>query len=229
VLTQVRESRLKSRFALAHRRRIIRAMSWRLAVAVALVALLAAATPVPAVACTCGGTTPTSALAHADVAFTGVVVDVVDSNPMYPVTYSGGDEMQYTVLVEERLKGSPPDLTVVRSLRDGAACGLVMAVGERWLLYGHSQDIYGANQPGETWVFLCDANQLISANASFASEVVHVSGPMYPVPGVHIGLMVLLAGGIIVGSLTVFIVADRHISRGPRRRRAGTGSAPPPG
>jgi hypothetical protein len=198
----------------------------RLSLTVALAAV--ALTPAHVAACSCAGTTPTAALEQADVAFIGVVVDFVDTNPLYPMTYSTGDEIQYAVVVEERIKGDPPDLTVVRSLRDGASCGLGMSVGDRWRLYGHRQDLHGSNRPNEIWVFLCDANDLISANASFAPGVVNASRPMYPVSGWHIGLLALLTAGIVIGSVAVFMAADRVVSRAPRRRRAGTGSAPPP-
>jgi len=103
---------------------------------------------------------------HADVAFVGVVTAVEDPSLLTWLTYSGGDPILYTFPVEESLKGDPDGFVVIRGNRDGAACGIPMAIGERWRIYAHRQDHFGNVRAGELWVWLCDANQRLASGVS---------------------------------------------------------------
>ncbi|MGH2462635.1 MAG: hypothetical protein ACRDFZ_03290 [Candidatus Limnocylindria bacterium] len=162
-----------------------------------LAAALMVFTPVRVAACTCAGTSEDSALEHADVAFVGVVAAVEDPNLLSGFMYSGGDPILYTFAVEESLKGDPGGFVVIRSNRDGAACGIPMAVGERWRIYAHRQDLFGSVRAGELWVWLCDANQRLATGV-----------PVPPVPG---NLTAIVVFGIAAtGLLALGVLASRR-------------------
>ncbi|MEX0630734.1 MAG: hypothetical protein WEE67_06460 [Chloroflexota bacterium] len=158
-----------------------------------LAAALIASFPVRVAACTCGGTSEDSALEHADVAFVGVVAAVEDPNLLSWFTYSTGDPILYTFAVEESLKSDPGRFVVIRSYRDGSSCGVPMAIGERWRIYAHRQDLFGNVRDGELWVWLCDANQRLATGL-----------PAPPVPGSTAPIMVIgvaAAGLLVLGTL----------------------------
>jgi hypothetical protein len=78
-------------------------------------------------------------------------------------------------------------------------------------------------------VFLCDGNQLISTGESFTPAVSEGGGPLEPMDGVPILGLGAIAAGIGIAAVAVIVAGERWISRGPRRRRAGTGSGQSPG
>jgi hypothetical protein len=140
-------------------------MAPRAVLGLVLAFTLVALAPGRVVACTCGGTSEDSALIHADVAFVGVVANTEDPNPLAPFTYSTADPILYTFAIEEVRKGEDIGaFLTVRSARDGASCGLTMAVGERWSIYAHRGDIFGSGS--DLWVFLCDANERLATGVA---------------------------------------------------------------
>lgn len=93
-----------------------------------LVALCASAglvvfTQVPASACSCVATPVSGSVERADVVFSGVLVDIDQTNPGGDDVVGSGDPVFYSFEVERTFKGDPGD-AVVASVRDGATCGL---------------------------------------------------------------------------------------------------------
>jgi hypothetical protein len=177
----------------------------RLTLVLVVALAVVAGTPGRVAACSCAGTSEQSALRDADVAFEGVAAEVEDPNLVSFVTRSGGDPLVYTFAVETVLKGEPARFVEIRTYRDEAACGLSMAIGDRWRIYAHRQDLFGDQRGDELWVWLCDAN------AQLARGV-----PVPAVPGNSNSVLVLgiaIAGLLGAGALWI------------RRRGAGSQAA----
>lgn len=191
-----------------------------LGLAVALVLL--AVSPASVVACTCAGpTTEASALQQADVAFVGVVSAVEDPNFLNWFTYSTGDPIRYAFVVEESRKGGVGEFVTVRSYRDGGACGVVMAVGERWSIYAHRQDLHYEMRHGELWVGLCDANERLATGVPTQGLTFTT---LYTAPAEYIWLLLLTGSVIVVALLALFRFLDQRVSRGGRGQSPGTGA-----
>jgi hypothetical protein len=226
VLTQVRESRLKSCFGVAHRRRMIRVMQPRLAFAFALALVIAGLVPRPVVACTCAGPiTSAEALEASDVAFTGVVMDTYDPAGGSPYV-STGAPILYAFAVEEHLKGDSEEVIVVRSARDGSSCGFGFAIGERWTVYAHHWE-------NEIWTGLCSSNEMIESGA--APPAGAGGSPLPPdtglFPDAAFRLPLAALGGVLLLGTLAYAASLRNggSSRGPRTRTGEKGPAPPPG
>ncbi len=86
-----------------------------------LVATVLAARVEPAAACSCAGIDPRAALARADAAFVGVLVD---KRLKSPPLRSTADAAVYTFRVETAIKGRLPARIEVESAESGASCGL---------------------------------------------------------------------------------------------------------
>lgn len=116
-------------------------MRQTLVATIATTALLAPA-GAEALACSCAGGDPREALAGADGAFIGVVVDRrAGSDPSGP-DVTGDERVVYTFRIEEALKGELGDQVAVESSAYGASCGLEVDMGERigLLLYRRGED-----------------------------------------------------------------------------------------
>jgi hypothetical protein len=220
VLAEVRESRLKSCFGVAHRRRIIRAVFRRLILIPALALVVLAATPERATACLCGS--PEEGRQFSTVAFTGVVVDTHDPYGGSPYANTG-DPILYAFAVEESLKGDPDPVTVVLGPRapGSGSCGVAFAIGERWSVYaGESEDAL--------WTNSCSGNELLASGIT--PPAIPGGSPLPPDVGLVPDALPRLPFAVIAGLLGFGIVAYvAGSSRGSRRRRGGTGSAQSPG
>lgn len=169
-----------------------------------LAVVLLANMPGSVAACTCGGTSEDSALANADVAFIGVVTQVEDPNSLARFTYSTGDPILYSFAVEEPRKGDMGDYVTVRSYRDEAACGVVMAPGERWSIYAHRQDLFGNSRHGELWVWLCDGNERLATGV-----------PTLPAAGSPGSFLLLGAAAALLLVITLVMGGTRERPVGP--------------
>jgi len=162
---------------------MIRAMVRRLTLGLVVALVVMGLTPHPAAACLCGS--PEEGRAGADVAFTGVVAAVED--PSFPGWYaSTGDPILYTFAVEEVIRGSPDEFTVVRSTRieGSGSCAIDMAIGERWEIYAHWSD-------GNLWTTSCSGSQRLAAG--IPAPPVPGSWP----PGMLVGLLALGVAALI--------------------------------
>ena len=102
-------------------------------VAIALFAVVApVATAPPAAACSCAGPPPelAAAVARADGAFVGTLVEIRDPDGGDAVI-SGGRVVQNHFDVEGVAKGDIGSSVVVLAAANGAACGIEVAVGQR--------------------------------------------------------------------------------------------------
>ena len=171
-------------------------MFGRLTLVLVVATVVVVVAPARVAACTCGGTSEYSALEHADVVFIGVVSEVRDGTVILDPTYTSSMKM-YTFAVEESLKGDPGDFAVIRSFPNEAGCGIPMAVGERWEIYAHREDLFGNVRAGELWVWLCDANQRLATGV-----------PVPPVPGSFAPIMVV--GVAAAGLLALGALASRR-------------------
>lgn len=173
----------------------------RVVLGLAAALVLLALTPRPAAACLCGSTSNDSATDRAYAVFVGVVTQIDDPN-WSPISYSTGDPIYYTFAVEAWRKNDLGPSVVVRSARDGTSCGLVMAIGERWLLYAERFE-------GELTVGSCGAHQRLAAGIAVPPQPIALGrGAVLP--------MALVAGLGVLG-VAAFVL----------RRRSRSGVPPP--
>lgn len=146
-----------------------------------LAALVNVASPMAQVyACSCAPHAAGGAFANADVAFTGVVVDLKDPNAGNPLIGSG-DPIVYLFAVESVAKGQAANQITVTSARDGASCGMTFALADKWRIYANG-DGAGGLATG-----ICSGNELITANA-----------PLPVPPRARLPIELLLAGGVVL-------------------------------
>lgn len=124
-----------------------------LLIAVLLASGLSIGSAARAVACSCAQLTRAEAYAAADVVVEGVIIGA--SAPEQA-------RITYTVSVERVLKGEAGEQLEVVSAQDSAACGLIMAVGQRWRLNISEFD-------GQLTTWLCDRSALLSEQAPIPS------------------------------------------------------------
>jgi hypothetical protein len=114
-------------------------MRQRLARLAASLALLAALLTTPAarvMACSCAFLGYPEAIAEADVAFIGEVLEADE-----PILGGGLDaEARYVVAVERAKAPMTTPIEIASWFGDGASCGLDMNVGERWLVLATLED-----------------------------------------------------------------------------------------
>ena len=97
------------------------------ALCLALLAAVLAARVEPASACSCALGDPRSALARADAAFVGVLVERREP----PVLRSSADTVTLVFRVEESVKGRLGERVEVETAASGASCGIEAGVGDR--------------------------------------------------------------------------------------------------
>lgn len=144
-----------------------------------------------AVACSCVQLGPGQALANADAAFVGVVAAAQDPSAGNPIVGSA-DPIVYSVVVEEALKGDLPEgqRVVLTSARDGASCGISLAVGDRWRLY--------ANVDGSALTTgLCSGSELLARGVAVPAVDTPDGGP-----GLPAGVLLVAAGVVVVGAVS---------------------------
>ncbi len=192
----------------------------RLLAVAALVLFATAAAPIARVyACSCiafdPGQAHAQALANADVAFIGVVVDVQDDGATETPFLSSGDPLRYTFVVEEQLKGSTSARTIVSTARDSAACGVNIGLAERWRIYAH-HDGSGGLTTG-----LCSGDELLAQGVYLPGETPAASpaeaapNPPAPSPGPTVagGLVALAALVALAGVAAWIVMVRRHGNR----------------
>jgi hypothetical protein len=108
---------------------------------IALAAVIAG--PVGAAcACSCGQSTVAEYTEHADLVFTGAVVDV--DEPFLPT--SSAADVEVLFVVESVIKGEAGKEVVVRTAMDGASCGFTFREGSRYQVFardGHTDTCAG--------------------------------------------------------------------------------------
>lgn len=116
----------------------------------------------PAAACSCGGTSDEQALARADAAFVGSLVDIVP--PERTGIMSSADPERFVFDVDEVFKG---EITVVQSVvtaRDGASCGLEIAGAGPFLVFAFEEStLTSGAREGEVYSHLCSGTRPISS------------------------------------------------------------------
>lgn len=169
----------------------------RLLGVVAMLLFVTTAAPIARVyACSCMQRQPGDALTNADVAYVGVVSQVTDYTPEGPF-FGSGDTVSYTFAVEEVLKGSAAGELVVTSTRDGASCGMIFGLAERWRIYAH------AKESGGLGTGICSGNELLA-------DPVRIPAPE------PASLGVLLAAGTVLTACGVFAWAFVRQARAGR-------------
>jgi hypothetical protein len=147
-------------------------------------------------ACSCMALGPAETLAIADLGFVGVVAGTDD--PVDGPIIGGADPVTYTFFVEEALKGdvAAGEAVLVTSARDGAACGQVFGVGQRWR-------VLATGAGGRLRTGSCSGNQLLAERAPIPAIA---SSPASPA-GVPLELLVAFgAAAIILGAAGVAFV-----------------------
>ena len=132
-------------------------------------------------ACSCAQLTQAEAFEAADLVVEGVIIGM-SAPEKARITYS--------VSVQQVYKGDAGELLEVVSAQDSAACGLTMAVGQRWRLNVSEFD-------GELTTWLCDRSELLEDIAPSPSP------PPADVPDRASPLTSLLAA---VGSVPVLLL-----------------------
>lgn len=104
----------------------------RLVVVAAAVAFGVIVTAAPVAACSCAGPLPDpmAAVAAADGAFVGTLVDVDDPGGFEEIVSSGRD-VRHRFDVEGVAKGEIGPSVVVVAAAEGASCGIEVAIGQR--------------------------------------------------------------------------------------------------
>lgn len=161
-------------------------------------AAMSLATISSVLACSCASLAGADNLAHADVAFVGVVTEQSPGTvpePQFRLT-------AYTFVVEEVRKGPVARSVIVLSSQDGASCGAGFAVADRWLVFARLQD--GALSSG-----LCDGNERLAANVRPLPPA--PSTGAVDQPGVGVGWTTWLIAGATVaaGGGVLFVAAAR--------------------
>lgn len=111
-------------------------------------------------ACSCVGFTDQEAFAHADVVFTGVLVDII--TPAGD-TYASTDPERFVFDVERVYKGDAVDPQTIVTARDGASCGLEIHGSGAFLVYATSTDsIVTGAVDGERYSNLCSGTRPIA-------------------------------------------------------------------
>ena len=90
-----------------------------------------------ALGCSCAYGDPRSSLARSDAAFVGRLESRENPSPGPGGTYSSGQLVTYTFVVERSVKGNLGKKVDVESAAHGASCGLEVAQGERTGLFLH--------------------------------------------------------------------------------------------
>ncbi len=93
-----------------------------------------------ALGCSCAQGDPRSSLAQADGAFVGRLETRESPTPSPGGTYSTGQRVTYTFVVERSVKGDLGKRVDVESAANGASCGLEVSVGERTGLFLYRDD-----------------------------------------------------------------------------------------
>lgn len=162
----------------------------RILAVAAFSSLVTVAAPVTRVlACSCIQLAPGDALANADVAFVGVVVEAKDPAAGNPIIGSA-DPILYTFAIEETLKSIGAPQVNLSSARDGASCGMTFALAQRWRIYAY------ADGSGGLGTGICSGNELLA-------EGVPIPAPEPAAPPVG----VLIAGGALLLVLAVSALA----------------------
>ena len=172
-----------------------------LTVGIVLASALAVMPINTALACTCVARTDDEAMAAADVAFIGVVMEIHDARQGMPVI-SSMDPIEYTIVIEEPLKGdvvAGQEVTVF-SARLDASCGEVMAAGERWRLL--------ARRDGAGFT-----TGSCSGNALQASRVTFPERPSGGDLSINPLLMILGAGAVGLVALLAAVLLLRWLGR----------------
>ena len=103
---------------------------------IAVFALLFAATPRTALACSCAGTSKAIAAQNATVVFGGRVTNVTRPFALgLPCSSSSTDPVVAVFVVETVYKGELPSTTTVRAVVGGASCGYDFIDGQRYTVF----------------------------------------------------------------------------------------------
>lgn len=163
-----------------------------------LATILTVAGPIAVVlACSCMQLQPGQALEMADVAFVGVVAGMGDPNAGKP-QISSGDPVLYTFAVEEALKQAGGSSTMqISSARDGASCGQIFAMGQRWRLHAYRE---GATLS----TGICSGNELLAEGVSIPEHP--GTDPQSPPTAV----LVALAASLLVAGISTWAFTRRE-------------------
>jgi MYXO-CTERM domain-containing protein len=162
----------------------------RLAAALGLACAVVAAGAAPecAYACSCAPVEPEEALARADAAFVGTLVE--RKEPRGAIV-SSGDPVTLVFAVERTLKGELGERVDVATVRDSASCGIQADVGQTIGLF--------LERDGERWTSgLC--SQLAAESAGwtgYAPLADEDDDGSSPAPWLGIGAALLALGGIL--------------------------------
>jgi hypothetical protein len=135
-------------------------------------------------ACSCAQLTRAEAFEAADLVVEGVIIG--KSAPEQA-------RITYTVSVERVHKGEAGEQLHVISAQDSAACGLMMAVGQRWRLNISEFD-------GQLTTWLCDRSELLSEEAPIRSAPAEP-----PDPGSSLMALLFAFGSGLVGVLALLL------------------------
>jgi hypothetical protein len=144
-------------------------------VAVAMAAVMFGASE-PAAACSCGMFTDEQALASADAAFTGTLVDVITPPGD---TYSSSDPERFVFEVDDVFKGTVFARQSIVTARDGASCGLEISGPGPYVVFASEEDdLVGGAVDGELYSNLCAGTRSLDGGVPASFEA---ASP--PLPG----------------------------------------------
>lgn len=111
----------------------------------------------PASACSCAMATDEQALASADAAFTGTLVEVI-TPPGDP--YSSSDPERFVFEVDDVVKGTVFARQSIVTARDGASCGLEISGPGPYVVFASEDDsLVGGAVDGELYSGLCSGTR----------------------------------------------------------------------
>lgn len=125
-------------------------------------------TPQRAAACSCATFTDTEAYAHADVVFTGTLVEI--NTPTGDIVVSTDPE-RFVFDVDQVFKGEAQARQAVVTAREGASCGLEISGPGPFVVFARLEDdgITSGAAEGEVYSNLCSGTRPLADGAPPAS------------------------------------------------------------
>lgn len=185
---------------------------------------VALAAPQRASACTCASLTDEEAFAHADVTFTGTLIETIVADG---ATYSSTDPERFVFDVAAVYQGDAHARQAIVTAREGASCGLEISGPGPFVVFARSESggLTGGAVDGEYYASLCSGTRALASAelpASFGAGASPLPGES-PIGG---GTGRASVGPVAVTAALVLVGAGGFLLG--RRRRFRARSSPEP-